>query len=105
MKRLILAAVLAVSLAAVVGASVQLLTTNGASDGPPVVKAMPYPRTTSPLPVPEVFIGQEPWRDPLRSARAAKPVPRSGFVSRCATGSAQPTDALTCRARPLTGGH
>jgi hypothetical protein len=105
MKRLILAAVLAVSLGAVVGATVQLLTTNGASERPPVVGAMPYPRTTSALPVPEVFIGQEPWRDALPSAGAAKPLPPEGFVTRCATDSAKRTEALTCRARPLTGVH
>ena len=90
MKRLILAAVLAVSLGALVGAGVQVLTLGGAPAGPRVVEAMPYPRTTSPLPVPEVFIGQEPWRDSLPSSVPAKRLPPEGFVTRCSACSAVP---------------
>ena len=104
MKRLILAAILAVSLGAVVGASVQVLTTGGASDGPQVVEAMPYPRTTSPLPVPEVVIGQGPWRDPLPSTVPAKPV-SDGFVTLCKTGSSQPAELRGCPAQSPTGIH
>jgi hypothetical protein len=104
MKRLILAAVLAVSLGALVGASMQVLTTRSASDGPQVVEAMPYPRTTSPLPVPEVVIGQEPWRDPLPSAVPAKPVPE-GFVTLCKTGSSQPAELRECPPRAQTDAH
>ena len=89
MKRLILATVLAVSLGALVGVSVQVLTTGG-SGGPRGVEAMPYPRSTSPLPVPEVVIAQEPWRDPLPSAVPAKPVDAKGFVTRCSACSAVP---------------
>jgi hypothetical protein len=96
MKRLILAAVLAVSLGALVGASVQVLTSGGGSGGPRVVEAMPYPRTTSPLPVPEVFIGQEPWRDPLPSSVPSKPAEANGFVTLCKTGSSRPADLRQC---------
>jgi hypothetical protein len=96
MKRVILAAVLAVSLGALVGASVQVLTTGGGSGGPRVVEAMPYPRTTSPLPVPEVFIGQEPWRDPLPSAVPAKPADARGYVTPCKTASSRPAELRRC---------
>lgn len=33
--------------------------------GQPDVVVMPYPRTSKPLPVPEVRIGSGPWQDPL----------------------------------------
>ncbi|MET0821452.1 MAG: hypothetical protein ABWY58_10835 [Aeromicrobium sp.] len=104
MKRLIIAAVLAVSLGALVGVSVHVLTTGG-SGGPRVVEAMPYPRTTSPLPVPEVSIRQEPWRDPLPSSVPARPVPAEGFVTLCKTGSSQPAELRACPDGLPTGIH
>jgi hypothetical protein len=103
MKRLILAAVLAVSLGALVGASVQVLITDGAPGGARVVEAMPYPRTTSPLTVPEVVIGQEPWRDPIPSAVPATSVPAEGFVTLCKTGSSRPDELRGCPAGLLSG--
>jgi hypothetical protein len=100
MKRLVLAAVLAVSLGAVVGASVQALTTGGASDRARVVEAMPYPRSATPLPVPEVVIGQEPWRDPLPSAVPAKPGELARFGVLCKTGSSRPAELRECPRHP-----
>jgi hypothetical protein len=105
MKRVILAVVLAISLGAVVGVSVQVLTTGDSSSGARVVEAAPYPRTTSPLPVPEIVVGQEPWRDPpSSSARQVQPVPR-GFATLCSPGSPPPTDPGVCLARPREGAH
>jgi hypothetical protein len=63
MRRLLLLVPLLVAVAVVA-----LVLTRG-SDERPVAEAgltadvVPYPRTTSPLPVPEVRIGEEPWRD------------------------------------------
>ncbi|MET0448336.1 MAG: hypothetical protein ABWX74_02800 [Aeromicrobium sp.] len=42
---------------------------------------IPFPRSTTPLPVPEVRIGEEPWRDELSPDVARTPAP--GFRQHC----------------------
>jgi hypothetical protein len=78
MRRLLLLVPLLVVVAIAVVA-----VTRGSDEGP-VARAgltadvVPYPRTTSPLPVPEVRIAEEPWRDELEGVApevAPSPLP------------------------------
>lgn len=73
-----------------VAAAVYVVTAqlDGPDAGQPDVVAMPYPRTSKPLPVPEVRIGQGPWQDPLPSAaplRVPQQVPKFAEGLKCTT--------------------
>jgi hypothetical protein len=47
-----------------------------AADSAPSADVMPYPRTTKPLPVPEIHVRERPWTDPLPGVEAPTQVPR-----------------------------
>ncbi|KAA1375968.1 hypothetical protein [Aeromicrobium fastidiosum] len=96
MKRLVLLAVLAV--AVTVGAAVQIASDGEPGDARRVADVAPFPRTTKPLPVPEMSILEGPWKDetPGIVPRSALPVVPDGFVERC-TACATPLTAT-----PLT---
>ncbi|KQX75985.1 hypothetical protein [Aeromicrobium sp. Root472D3] len=87
MRRLVLAAA---AVAACVGAGVQIASDDDVADARRVAEVVPFPRTTTPLPVPEVTIEQGPWRDepPFASPSTAPRLP-DGFTARC-TGSTSP---------------
>jgi hypothetical protein len=87
MKRLV---VVAAVLATCAGAGVQIAVDGDAGDVRQVAEVMPFPRSTSPLPVPEVTIQQGPWQDevPFTSPTTVPSVP-DGFVVRC-TGNPPP---------------
>ncbi|MET0467871.1 MAG: hypothetical protein ABWZ87_03955 [Aeromicrobium sp.] len=56
-----------------------LVSRGGSGDGRSAVdpgltaEALPYPRSTTPLPVPEVRIGELPWRDELMPRQDGPP--------------------------------
>ncbi|MBD8606527.1 hypothetical protein IFT73_06640 [Aeromicrobium sp. CFBP 8757] len=86
-RRLVLAAA---AVAACVGAGVQIASDDDRAGVRQEARAVPFPRSTTPLPVPEVTIEQGPWRDepPFASPSTAPRLPE-GFTARC-TGSTSP---------------
>ena len=88
MRRVVLAAA---AVAAWVGAGAQIASHGGdPADVRQVADIAPFPRTTTPLPVPEVTFQEGPWRDEP-SFVSPSTVPRlpDGFTARC-TGNTSP---------------
>ncbi len=92
MRRLVIAAVLAV----VLGAGLQIATDDDAGDVRQVAEVLPFPRSSTPLPVPEVTFQEGPWQDDV--PWDAPPAEAKGFVAQC-TGSSSPPCALTRRSK------
>lgn len=53
-----------------------------AADGASSADVMPYPRTTKPLPVPEVHVRESPWTEPLPGVESSAEVPRPPSAAR-----------------------
>jgi hypothetical protein len=83
MRRLVVAAVVAVC----IGASVQIASDDDAPDARQVAEVLPFPRSTTPLPVPEVVIPQGPWQDEVPWDA---PVEADKFTARCTAASSPP---------------
>ena len=86
-RRRVIASVLAV----VLGAGLQIAADDGAGDVRRAAEVVPFPRTSAPLPVPEVTFQQGPWQDDV--PWDAPPAEANGFVARC-TGASSPPCAL-----------
>ena len=97
MRRLLVVAALAV----VVGTGIQIVSSDEPGDVRQVAEVAPFPRTTKPLPVPEMAIVEGPWRDELPGVVPPSLLPRSGsrlpeaFVERC----------TACATMPVPGPH
>lgn len=91
MRRLVIAAVLAV----VLGAGLQIAT-DDEGDARHVAEVVPFPRPSRPLPVPEVTFVEGPWQDDV--PWDAPPADADGFVARC-TGTSSPPCALVLQHR------
>ena len=89
MRRRVIASVLAV----VLGAGLQIAADDEA-DVQRVAEVVPFPRTSAPLPVPEVTFQQGPWQDDV--PWDAPSTEADGFVPRC-TGTSSPPCALVLR--------
>ena len=97
MRRLLVVAALAV----MVGAGVQIVSSDEPGDVRQVAEVAPFPRTTKPLPVPEMAIVEGPWRDELPDVVPPPVLPRSG--SRLPEGFIERSTA--CATTPAPGPH
>jgi hypothetical protein len=83
MKRVLLLLPVVLVLAVVILAATRQDSGRGpsAADGGLSAQELPYPRTTKPLPVPEVHVGERPWAEQPPGVEPAVPVPRQGSVT------------------------
>lgn len=93
--RRVVAMVLGLGLVTAV-ALVVTLSLRGSDDGSSDTIVMPYPRTSKPLPVPEVRIGSGPWADSLPAAP-----PPSAELRTCRTTDGPYQQRLEGRERPV----